>query len=282
MALKDLLVHLDSAPACGDRVKAALALAKRQGASVTGVAIALESTISRYVGIEFPASLSQQQQEIVKKAADQSIAAFETAAKAAGVPCTSKVIYCGATKAPAQLAWHARHADITFLGQPKVDDAGAPFQESLLDGVLFGSGRPVYVVPYIGRFEMEVRRAVIAWDGGKKAVRAVNDAIPLLQGRGGEVIVLVINPEARRGAHGDKPGHDIAAHLERHGVKARVETQTMTEISPDAVMLNFVSDAGADLLIMGAYGHARLREKAFGGVTNSILQQMTVPVMMAE
>lgn len=282
MAFKDLLVHIDASQACTHRVAAALALAKRQGASVTGVAIALDSTISSYAGIEFPASLSAQQKEIVKKAADQAIATFEAAAKAAGVDHASRLITCGASKAPAQLSFHARHADMTFMGQPNADEPGASFQEALLDGVLFASGRPVYIVPYIGRFEMAVRKAVIAWDGGRKAVRAVNDAIPLLQGRGGEVVILVVNPEQRRDAHGDRPGADIAAHLARHGIATKIETQRATEISPDQAILNFLSDAGADLLIIGAYGHSRLREKAFGGVTNTILHQMTVPVLMSE
>ena len=168
------------------------------------------------------------------------------------------------------------------MGQPKPDDAGSAFQESLLEGVIFASGRPVYVVPYIGRFVGEVRKAVIAWDGGKKAVRAVNDAISLLEGRGGEVIVLVINAEQRKGAHGERPGEDIAAHVARHGIKASVERQTISQVSTDAAILNFLAESSADLLIMGAYGHSRLRERAFGGVTNEILHHMTTPVLMSE
>jgi nucleotide-binding universal stress UspA family protein len=282
MPFKDLLVHLDDSAACASRLSAALSLAKRSGASVTGVALALESTISKYVGIDFPTNLNEAQQEIVKKAADSAIAKFEKAATEAGIKATSQIINCGATKAPAQLSFHARHADMTFMGQPNIHEPGGSFQEALLDGVMFASGRPVYVVPHIGRFDVPVRKAVIGWDGGKKAVRAVNDAIPLLEGRGGEVIVLVLNPEQRRGAHGDRPGEDIAAHLARHGLKATVERQVVQEISIDAAILNYLTDVSADLLIMGAYGHSRLRERAFGGVTSTILQQMTTPVLMAE
>lgn len=282
MAIKSILVHVDDTAACAHRVAAALSLAKRQGAAVTGAAIALETSLSPYIGIDIPTSLDEAQQDLVLKSAAAAIVRFETAASAAGVPHASHILSCAMNKAPAQLSFHARHADITFMGQPNPNEAGAGFQESLLDGVMFASGRPVYIVPYIGRFEMQIRRAVIAWDGGKKAVRAVNDAIPLLDGRGGEVIVLVINAEDRRGAHGEKPGADIAAHLERHGIKARVERQKVTEISVDSAILNYLSDTGADLLIMGAYGHSRLRERAFGGVTNTILHQMTTPVLMSE
>lgn len=281
MAFKDILVHLDSSKESADRLDAAIALAKRQEARLFGVALALESTISSYVGIEIPASLTEQQQSIVKAAASKAVTSFEAAAKEAGIEFASKIIACGASKAPAQLAFHARHVDLSFLGQPNPDDDNHSFQESLLDGVMFGSGRPVYVVPYIGRNVRKVRKAVIAWDGGKKAVRAANDAIPLLRDRE-EVIVLVINPDQRRDAHGDKPGAGIAAHLERHGINAKVDLQVAPKASPDNLILNYMSDSGADLLIMGAYGHSRLREKAFGGVTDTIMHQMITPVLMSE
>lgn len=281
MAYKDILIHLDDSKACVERIDAAVALAKRQEARLSGIALALKSTISTYIGIDFPASLSEAQQAVVQKSAESAISKFRNAAKEAGVEYVDEIVRCSATKAPARLAFFARHADLTFLGQPNPDAAGFAFQEGLLEGVLFGSGRPVYVVPYIGRPNMKIRKAVIAWDGGKKAVRAVNDAIPLLQGRS-EAIILVINPEDRRGAHGDRPGEDIAAHLQRHGIKTTVERQSYPDLSPDTIILNYLSDAGADLLIMGAFSHSRLREKAFGGVTNTILHQMTTPVLMSE
>ncbi|MEO0546287.1 MAG: universal stress protein [Pseudomonadota bacterium] len=281
MAYKDILVHLDSSKASADRMEAAIALAERQEARLLGVALALESTISSYVGIDIPASLTKQQQEIVQAAAEKAVAGFEAAATDAGIAFDSKIVSCGASKAPAQLAFHARHADLTFMGQPNPDENNHAFQESLLDGVLFASGRPVYVVPYIGRSIRKVRKAVIAWDGGKKAVRAAHDAIPLLQGRS-EVIVLVINPDQRKDAHGEKPGADIAAHLARHDINVTVDLHVAPKAPADNLILNYMSDSGADLLVMGAYGHSRLREKAFGGVTDTIMHQMTTPVLMSE
>ena len=281
MAYKDILVHLDDTKECLARMEAAIALAKRQEASVTGIALALDSTISTYIGIDIPSSLSEQQKELVQKAAETAVSKFEKLASAEEVKHVSRIINCPASKAAAQLAFHARHADIAFLGQPKPDSPGAHFQETLLEGVLFASGRPVYIVPYIGRPEIKIRTAVIAWDGGKKAARAVNDAIPLLQGRG-EAIVLVINPEERREAHGENPGQDIVTHLERHNVKAKVVVHPHADIAKGPAILNFLADSGADLLIMGAFGHSRLREKAFGGATDTILHQMTTPVLMSE
>jgi len=281
MAYKDLLVHLDSCSGCNDRIEAAVALAKRNEARLKGVALALKSSISTYLGIDIPSSLTEAQQELVRKAAEDSVARFEAAAKQAGIEYESEILTCGAAKAPTMLSFMARHHDVTFLGQPNPDESGGSFQNILLEGVLFASGRPVYVVPYIGRPHMKIRKAVVAWDGGKKAVRAVNEAIPLLQARQ-EVIILVINPDERKGVHGERPGHDIAEHLKRHGINARPDVFNVEDMKPDTVVLNYMSDSGADLLVMGAYSHSRLREKAFGGVTNTILHHMTTPVLMAE
>lgn len=281
MTYKNILVHLDDSDACAERVEAAIALAKRQDARVTGIALSLESTISTYIGIDIPSSLTAAQQLLVDEAAARAVAKFETAASDAGVEFVSQTVSCPATKAPARLAFFSKHADLTFVGQPNPNDRGASFQESLMDGVLQNSGRPVYVVPYIGRPHMKIRKAVIAWDGGKKAVRAVNDAIPLLQGRS-EVSVLVVNPKERGKEFGGKQGENIVAHLKRHGVDASVDYQIAPDLSTDTVILNYLADSGADLLVMGAYGHSRLREKAFGGVTESILHQMTAPVLMSE
>jgi nucleotide-binding universal stress UspA family protein len=281
MAYAEVLVHLDYTKACPERIKAAMSLAKRTDARVKGVALALQSTISNYLGIPLKSGLDESQKKAIEEAAQGIISDFEKAAKEEGVETASEIIRCGATQAPAQLAFHARHADISLMGQPNPDHESAAFLESLYEGVLFGSGRPVYLVPYYGRIDVQSRNAVIAWDGGKKAARAVRDAIPLLKGRG-KTTILVINPETRSGAHGDKPGHDIAEYLKRHGVDAKVDRFSNNDISPDTLILNYLADNGADLLIMGAYGHARLREKAFGGVTNSIAHQMTAPVLMSD
>jgi nucleotide-binding universal stress UspA family protein len=281
MSYRDLLVHLDDSEICAERVAAAVALAKREGARLTGIALALESTISTYIGVDFPKSLTEAQQDIVRQAAQSAVDKFEAAAKEAGIDHQARIVTCSATKAPARLAFFARHADLIFVGQPNPDEKGKAFQESMLENIIHNSGRPVYVVPYIGRHEVKNRKAVIAWDGSKKAVRAVNDAIPLLQARK-EVIVLVVNPKKRSAEYGGQQGENLVAHLERYDINVKVAERTNPDLSVDTIIQNFISDSGADLLVMGAFGHSRLREKAFGGVTDSILHQMIVPVLMSE
>lgn len=277
----DILVHLDYTKSNPERVKAAISLARRTGARVKGVSIALQSNTSSYLGIPLHSGLSEEEKKQIEEAAQDAVREFETHAKEAGVDHISQVLRCGASHAPAQLAFQARHVDISIMGQPNPDKESASFIESLYEGVLFNSGRPVYLVPYFGRINTESRNAVIAWDGGKKAARAVRDAIPLLRGRG-KTTILVINPENRPGAHSTKPGQELAEFLKRHEVDVTVDSFTNHELSPDTLILNHLTDKGADLLVMGAYGHSKLREKAFGGVTNSIVNQMTTPVLMSD
>ncbi len=280
MVIKDILVHLDTSETCNHCVTAAAALASRKGAHLIGLAFALESSLLQYYGGKLALDAGDEQADATRQAARDAIEIFEKGANEAGISFESRIVECSTMELSEKISFHARHVDMTFLEQPSPDRTNRSLMATLMEGALFNSGRPVYIMPYIGRRELPRRKAVIAWDGSYKSARAVNDAIPLLQDRG-ETVVLVVDADKRRKSHGDHPGADIAAHLERHGVKASVVRQNSAGLDVATVILNFISDAGADLLIMGAYGHSRLRERTFGGVTRTILDQMTVPVLMS-
>ncbi len=278
--MKDILVHLDDSEACSHRIRTAISLATKHDAHVHGIALRIKSTISAYIGEALPNGFQEAQREAVEESARKAIEAFETAAREAGISYDTGTIDKSAAKAPAELAFHARHSDLTVLAQTDHAKDGASFNTALMEAALFESGRPIYLVPYVGKKIQPVKTAVVAWDGGAKAARTVNDAIPLLQDRE-EVIILVINADERQGAHGKEPGADIAGHLAHYGINAKIERETVKDIDIDKAILNFLADSGADLLVMGAYGHSRLREKAFGGVTQNILKEMTTPVLMS-
>jgi nucleotide-binding universal stress UspA family protein len=125
-----------------------------------------------------------------------------------------------------------------------------------------------------------VRRILVAWNAGREAVRAVADARALLV-RAEAVEVLVVDPEGRRAGHGEEPGADIARHLARHG--AQVEVRRLSSGGEDVgrVLLSQAAAFGADLVVMGAYGHSRLNEWIFGGVTRTILREAGLPVLMS-
>jgi nucleotide-binding universal stress UspA family protein len=147
--------------------------------------------------------------------------------------------------------------------------------------VLLNAINPVLIVPYAGEFSSVGQRVLIAWDGSMEAARAVHGAIPLLQ-RAGQVQVAVFDPRVGPGAHGEEPGADIALFLARHGIRVDVSRHvTGGEIDIGNAILSHASDFGADLLVMGGYGHSRFREVLLGGVTRTILRSMTTPVLMS-
>ena len=278
--IKDILVHLDASETCAQCVEAAVMLAKRKNAHLIGVAFALESSLLQYYGGKLAKDLGEGSFEATHKAAQAAIDIFEQGTKEFELSTQSHIIECSTMELAEKIAFEARHVDLTFLEQPSPDRKNRGLMSSLLEGALFNTGRPVYIVPYIGRRETPVRKAVIAWDGSYKSARAVNDAIPLLQERG-ETVVFIVDPDKRKKSHGSSPGADIAAHLKRHDINVTIVEHPSGGLDISNTILNFVSDAGADLLVMGAYGHSRLRERTFGGVTRTILDQMTVPVLMS-
>jgi len=177
-------------------------------------------------------------------------------------------------------ALHARYVDLTILGQLDPDRGDADLIRPRPEHVTLASGRPILVVPYAGHFETVGRHVLIGWNATREATRAVNDAMPLLAAAD---VVTVLTIDAREGpdAHGELPGADISLHLARHGVKAEVERTVSAGIPAGDVLLSRAADLGADLLVIGAYGHSRVRELLLGGATRSILQSMTVPVLMS-
>ena len=159
-------------------------------------------------------------------------------------------------------------------------DDGQPSAQAILEATLFSSGRPVLAIPYAGRFETLGRRVLVGWNASREASRAVNDALPLLAGAS-SVVVTAVNPRRGLDGHGEEPGADIALHLARHGLKVEVEHTVAPEIEAGELLLNRAAELSSDLLVVGAYGHSRLRETILGGVTRTLLKQMTVPVLLS-
>jgi len=171
---------------------------------------------------------------------------------------------------------HARYADLTIMGQTDPDTENAVQARGVPVQTVTVSGRPVLVVPYAGDFETLGKRPLIAWDGGREATRAVHDAMPFLK-RAERVFVLSINPPSEDHI----AGFDIAAQLARHGVNAEAMRTVASDVSTGDVLLSECASMGADMIVMGAYGHSRFREFVLGGVSQLVLETMTVPVFMA-
>lgn len=173
---------------------------------------------------------------------------------------------------------HSRCADLIVAGQTDPDEEASRLVD-VAQHLALGSGRPVLTVPYVGRYPEIGRNVVIAWKPEREAARAVFDALPILKQAEQVQILEVDESGGRRG--GASTADSIAVALARHGVKSAVRTSLAVDISVGDELLSRLADLGADLLVMGAYGHSRMRELVFGGVTRHIARHMTVPTFFS-
>jgi nucleotide-binding universal stress UspA family protein len=173
---------------------------------------------------------------------------------------------------------HSLSADLIVAGQTDPDWDTSPLQD-VAEHLALESGRPVLVVPYVGRYTEIGRNVVIAWKPGREAARAVFDALPILK-QAEQVQILEVDEGGTRRA-GAAADTSVAVALARHGIKPAVRTSIAGDIGVGDEILSRLADMGADLLVMGAYGHSRMRELVFGGVTRHIAKHMTVPTLFS-
>jgi nucleotide-binding universal stress UspA family protein len=173
---------------------------------------------------------------------------------------------------------HGRYSDLMVLG-PEL--ASTPeLRSKAIEGALFSSGKPVLLLPTSSTPTIRPRRIMVGWDSGLEAARAVREALEMLQAAD-QVIVAIVDPEPGAFSHGEEPGADLAAYLARHGAKVTVDRLPREGRSTADVLRRHAVDTAADLVVLGAYGHSRLREWIFGGVTRSMIEEPPVPVFMA-
>jgi nucleotide-binding universal stress UspA family protein len=175
------------------------------------------------------------------------------------------------------LANAARRFDASVIMQSEPNGVD---NNRLIEGLLFDSGRPVNIVPYIQRDGLKLDRVVCCWDGSRPAARAINDALPFLAKARAIDLLIVIN-EKTRDDQREILGVRMGKHLARHDIKVEVKTSVAPDIDVASAILSYVADSAATLIVMGAYGHSRVRELVLGGATRGILTSMTVPVLMS-
>ncbi len=202
---------------------------------------------------------------------------FEAAAKRSLVSAEHRLIARGDFSPPDTFAAMARRFDLSVIMQS--DEDNGAYNDILIEAALFDSGRPVIVTPYIQKDGLKLNRIVCCWDGSRAAARAVNDALPILKKAGIVELLIVMNEKTVDEKR--VRGADIGHHLARHGLKVDVKTVPAADIDVASVVLSYVADQAVDMIVMGGYGHSRLREFVLGGVTRGILSSMTVPVFMS-
>lgn len=184
-----------------------------------------------------------------------------------------------------ELAWadeaigrHGRYADLTVIGPDMLGTE--TLKAKVIEGALFSSGKPLLLVPTGARATLSPKRVLVAWDAQIEASRAVREALELLIAAD-EVRLVLVDPVEGETGHGAEPGADAAAYLARHGVNVGVERLPSEGHTVAEVLRRFATDFAADMLVMGAYGHSRLRERIFGGVTKSMLDEPPLVLFLA-
>lgn len=273
--IKDIVVNLGlgSNDPAGDY---AVSMAEVFEAHLLAIAVSYDPIIPGNVMGGIPPEIIEGQRRESDKLARAAIARFEQAANRAGISAEARTINASLAGAADKIGSLARRFDLIIVGQP---DRQKPTADQVIDeGVLFGSGRPVIFVPFIHKGAAKLDRVMICWDGGRAAARAVGDALPILK-KAKEVEVVIISDKP--GKTDEVPGADLGQHLARHGLKVDVKRITSPDIDVPSTILSHASDSSADMIVMGGYGHSRLREFVLGGATRGLLEAMTVPVLMS-
>jgi nucleotide-binding universal stress UspA family protein len=222
-----------------------------------------------------PADILDAEREENRKAATDAIARFEEVARRAAISVESRLVEASVSGATKVLGTIARTFDLSVVGQAEPSS----FRDNLMiEGALFDSGRPVLVVPYIQRTGLKLDRIMVCWDRSRNAARAINDAMPFLK-RGKTIDVVTIG--TGKDTAGEIKGADIAQHLARHGLNVELRQINAGDVDVPNVILSDAADRDTDLIVMGGYGHSRLREFILGGATRGILSSMTVPTLMS-
>jgi nucleotide-binding universal stress UspA family protein len=277
MSYKTILVNADTSPHAAERIKVAAQLAQTFDAHLVGTAM---TGVSRFLmpgSVEMGGAMIADQVALMTEAAHKALQQFDDITRQIGLPsCERRLVN---DDLDGGLALQARYADLVVVSQVDRDDGSIAGLHNLPEYVLMNGARPVLVLPYAGLPRTIGKRILVAWDGSQEATRAITAALPLLK-LAELVQVVVFNPRAKYEAHGELPGADIALYLSRHGVKVESRSDKISGHVGEA-LLSLAADVNADLLVMGGYGHARYREMLLGGVTETILHSMTLPVLLA-
>jgi nucleotide-binding universal stress UspA family protein len=275
--IKDIVINLEHQVARDPARDFAISIAEICDAHLAGVAFAYTPEFPGYVVLELPPDIVAQMTAESEKSAMVAIERFDAAAKRSLISAEHRLLRTIGAEAPAILATLARRFDLSVFMQ---SEPGRVDNDDMIETALFQSGRPLIVIPYIQKDGLKLERVVCCWDGSRAAARAFNDALPLLT-RANTVDLLIVLNEKTNSENKEVRGVEMAKHLARHDVKVQLERVPAPDIDVTSAILSYVADNSGTLIVMGGYGHSRLREIILGGATREMLKSMTVPVFMS-
>jgi nucleotide-binding universal stress UspA family protein len=275
--IKDIIVNLEHKIARDPARDFAITIAETFDAHVAGIAFAYVPDVPGYVMLEIPSDIVVQMIAESEKAALAAIERFDAAARRSLLSAEHRLFKSIGSFAPLILSTLARRFDLGVLMQSEPNGVD---NDDMIEISLFQSGRPLMVVPYIQKDGLKLDHVVCCWDGSRAAARAINDGLPLLI-KATTVDLLIVLNEKTSTAPNIIRGAEMAKHLARHDVKVQIVTVPAADIDVSNAILSYVADVSGTLIVMGGYGHAKLREVILGGVTRDMLKSMTVPVFMS-
>ena len=273
MSYKTILVHINSEKRCAARLEVAIQLAKKYDACLVGLHAFFPYTPPGYIMAHMGAEVIAAQQKLATEAMSQTGEAFHKQTSAAGLE--NKEWHTAHDDPVSAMSLQARYADLLVIGQT-TDDSGD--DKDFPERLILSTGRPVLVVPEVGDFPCVGKRIIIAWNASWEAARAVTNAIPFLK-LADKVHLMTVQSKASENENIST--EQIVQYLSRHGVGVEVEESHGVEIGVANELLSRAADLSVDLLVMGCYGHSRVREWVLGGATRTTLETMTIPVLMS-
>lgn len=272
---KDLLVNLSIGAKTDTAAAFAVDVAAAFEAHATGVAFAYEPVIPATVMGGVPTDFIEAQIAESERAANKAKEHFDRLAQLASIVSDSHMFTASLGGAADQFSRMARRFSLAVVMQAQ--EEGLAADGLIAEAAMFGSGGPVIVVPYIHKAGLKTDTIMVCWDGGRASARAINDSLPLLARARQVEVVIVAGEEGKRDT---VPGADMGQHLARYGLKVEVKRIVADGDIPNT-LLSHAADISADMIVMGGYGHSRLREFILGGVTRTMLESMTVPCLIS-
>lgn len=278
MAYKTILVSLNDVPRTEAMIDAAALIAKAYDSHLIGCYVIPAVTIYPEVGFASPSAVDDTRQQYFKTNIAVVRERFEAKLRKDGLRGEWRTVNSIYLEIAPSLMENGRTADLIMVSQI-AENPGAEIEQGLVEHVVMESGRPVLIIPQKGSLA-EVKSAVVGFNATREATCALFDGLPLLRSAK-DVRVVWVDPYKERSVAGEVPGAEAAAALARHGVRATAEGLAAGGANAGEAMLQHVNDLGAELLIMGAYAHSRMREYIFGGATQHVLAHANVPVLMS-
>jgi len=270
---KDILVHLDNSSSCEKNLESTVKLAETFDSHVTGLFVIETIQIPAYVEVAMGAELLEQNRRECLLQAKVIVDKFQKLMDRHQIKNEARIVDGHLIS---RLIEQAHYSDLVVVGQENPNDLN-DISLSAINQLVMSCGRPVLVVPYIGSGQTIGNRVLLAWNESREAVRALHDAMPILKSAQ-EVIVMNVNSKK---TNERRLSSDIGVHLARHDINVKISNTISSDLSVGDTLLSRAVDLNVDCIVMGAYGHSRMREVVLGGATRHLLQHMTVPTLFS-